>query len=557
MENAGEILNKLMSGNSFITREPGGAYKLHHLFRDVVRAEFDRLPEEQKLVFTRRAGLKYLGEGSTVAAARMFYAAKDFENLMRALEQDQGATLTGEHRGDFLLWYNSCPKEILRAHPIAMLICARRLFMYNLKDDCAEALESLKRTLAENKELQEQERNNLLGEAEICASFLKYNEITAMSECHKRACELMDRTTNSVSPIVPWTYGSPSVFASYHRISGEADKENMALKEAMPYWYRLNQNHGSGAEHLFEGELNFLRGNFTDAIISLHRALHDANRHRQPVMSFAADFLRLRIETFQGNFESFEPTLQAMRAAADQANLFMLGHTVDLCEGWILALTGQPDKAAVWIAEGALDSARLMFPAIHYVHMVYCQLLLARGEYAAMIAREDEERKLYRIYPNLLPEIYLDIQLAAAYEQLGRRRTAINHLTRALEAATPDELYTPFAENCNWIVDPMREIPEGIWEKPVEKILALYLQNRTQKPDDADLASPASAMETLTDRDISIARLLATGMSNKEIAEELFVSESRIKTNLSEIFKKLGISAKKDKRQILATMFKQ
>ncbi len=365
----------------------------------------------------------------------------------------------------------------------------------------------------------------------------------------------MDRATNAVSPFVPWTYGSPSVFTSYHRKSGEADRENAALKEAMPYWYKLNQNHGSGAEHLFEGELHFLRGNFTDSIISLHRALHEANRNRQPVLAFAADFLRLRIETFGGHYESVESTLGQMRDVADGSRHFMLRHTVDLCEAWICALAGQPEKAAEWISEGNFEDARLMFPAIHFPHMVYCQLLLTRGEYAALIAREEEERALYKVFPNLLPEIYLDIQLAAAYEQLGRRRTAINHLGRALAAAAPDNIFLPFAENSGIIIEPMREIPDGIWEDHIEKTLALYLQSRMEKHSEVRGGSDNAAFETLTERDQSIARLLASGKSNREIAAELYLSESHVKTLLKRIFQKLGISGEKDKRNILALMF--
>jgi LuxR family maltose regulon positive regulatory protein len=555
MEDAENMLRELMESNSFISCESGGSYKLHHLFREVVCEAFGRLPQERQKHVTRRVGLSYLGEKEYIAAQRMFYAAGDYENLLLALEQDYGASLTGENKSEFLAWFRDCPKDILYARPIALLICARKLYLYNMRNESAETLETLKRILGENTLLSEREQNNLLGEAEIGAGFLVYNDIAAMSACHKRACKLMDRPTNSVSPFVPWTCGSPSVFVQYHRKKGGADLENEALKEAMPWWYRLNQNHGSGAEHLFEGELYFLRGNFTDAIISLHRALHGANRHRQPVMAVAADFLRLRIETFQGNFESAEPTLQAMRGMAGENRLTMLTHTVDVCEAWLYALTGQPDKAADWIIGGNLENTRLLFPAIHFLHMTYCQLLLGQGEYAALIAREDEERTQYRIYPNLLAEIYLDIQLAAAYEHLGRRWAAINHLMSALEAAMPDSIFMPFAENGNLIMEPLREMPSGIWDKQVEKILALYLQNRLEKQALVRTAGEVASIEALSEREASIARLLSAGMSNKEIADKLYLSESRVKANLSGIFQKLGIANKKEKRRILASMF--
>jgi LuxR family maltose regulon positive regulatory protein len=556
MADAEDILRKLMESNGFITRqESGGAYKLHHMFREVVRENFGKLPPERRRQVIRRAGLAHLRGKDYIAANRMFYAAGDFENLLLSLEEDYGASLAGEHKAEFLSWVRDCPRELLREHPIAMLICARHLYMYNRKAACGETLEDLRRVLAENVRLSGQERDNLLGEVEIAASFLCYNDAVAMGVHFKRALELMDRPTNSVSLVVPWTYGTPSVFAAYHRKSGEADAEKAVMKEAMPTWYKLNRHHGAGAEHLFEGELHFLRGNFTDGIISLHRARHEAKQNRQPVMALAADFLRLRIETFGGSFESVEPTLQTMRGLADEHRLPMLLHTADICEAWIYALAGKPDKAASWMAEGNLENTRVMYPGVHFLHMAYCQLLLSQGEYAALIAQEYEKRALYRVYPTLLCEIYLDIQLAAAYERLGRRESAVTHLMRALEMAAPDQIYLPFAENGSYIAGPLRDIAGGSFRSYIERILALYAQNRLEKKESPYLSEAKPSLDILSEREATIARLAAGGMSNKEIAAELFISESRVKGQLSGIFQKLGIANGRDKRGALAAMF--
>ena len=51
----------------------------------------------------------------------------------------------------------------------------------------------------------------------------------------------------------------------------------------------------------------------------------------------------------------------------------------------------------------------------------------------------------------------------------------------------------------------------------------------------------ASALTTLTERDIEILRYVAAGMSNKEIAEKLAYAEKTVKNYLSLIFQKLGI----------------
>jgi DNA-binding NarL/FixJ family response regulator len=48
----------------------------------------------------------------------------------------------------------------------------------------------------------------------------------------------------------------------------------------------------------------------------------------------------------------------------------------------------------------------------------------------------------------------------------------------------------------------------------------------------------------LTDRELEVLRLLATGASNREIAKELFVTEATVKTHLVHVFDKLGVDSR-------------
>ena len=48
--------------------------------------------------------------------------------------------------------------------------------------------------------------------------------------------------------------------------------------------------------------------------------------------------------------------------------------------------------------------------------------------------------------------------------------------------------------------------------------------------------------ETLTARELEVLQLLAFGHTNKDIAEQLFISPDTVKTHLEHIFEKLGIS---------------
>lgn len=50
--------------------------------------------------------------------------------------------------------------------------------------------------------------------------------------------------------------------------------------------------------------------------------------------------------------------------------------------------------------------------------------------------------------------------------------------------------------------------------------------------------------ESLTDREVDILRLVATGLSNKEIAQELVIGEKTVKTHVSNILAKLNIRSR-------------
>jgi len=86
------------------------------------------------------------------------------------------------------------------------------------------------------------------------------------------------------------------------------------------------------------------------------------------------------------------------------------------------------------------------------------------------------------------------------------------------------------------LVDAIRVIMGGGTYLPAAAVVAL---RRAKSPGPA---APEPARDKLTSRQMRVLRLLAKGMSNKDIARELDISEITVKAHVSLILKKLGVS---------------
>ncbi|RSM65025.1 DNA-binding response regulator [Kibdelosporangium aridum] len=57
----------------------------------------------------------------------------------------------------------------------------------------------------------------------------------------------------------------------------------------------------------------------------------------------------------------------------------------------------------------------------------------------------------------------------------------------------------------------------------------------------SEAPSPVESHEVLSGREIEVLRLIATGLSNREIAGTLFIGEATVKSHINRIFAKIGV----------------
>jgi LuxR family maltose regulon positive regulatory protein len=129
---------------------------------------------------------------------------------------------------------------------------------------------------------------------------------------------------------------------------------------------------------------------------------------------------------------------------------------------------------------------------------------------------------------------------ALAEKEDGDWASALADVRRALTIAAPRKYVRVF-------LDEGRELGALIDRLDMEQLrgseaapLARRLQ-RTMYTPDVQGGTPISMGEELTKRELSILKRLETGLSNKEIAEAIFVSEGTLKWHLHNVYGKLNV----------------
>ena len=224
--------------------------------------------------------------------------------------------------------------------------------------------------------------------------------------------------------------------------------------------------------------------------------------------------------------------------------------TFDAARAYYAALCGAEEQIPPSFAQHTLADARMLDVAKPMLGMVETQVWLAQGAWRRAVAQAEALLAPCQTLHYALVRLHLLIQLAAAYARLDDRAAADAHLRQALAEAEPDGLVMPFAENYR----DLRPVLDGLAADS-----AFLREIRTHG---AAMESRISALRhgggepdsALTARERELAELVAQRLSNREIAERMYLSEGTVKQYVNRIYAKLGIegSGRQSKRQALA-----
>ena len=258
-----------------------------------------------------------------------------------------------------------------------------------------------------------------------------------------------------------------------------------------------------------------------------------------------------RIVIGAGALQNVEPCNVVL---LQQHNVAWLNILQSSC-AYYYALLGLPEKIPAVFREHQLASIHFLAPGKPMMELIENQVYLAQGEYAKVIGRSEALLGMCEAMHYALVALHIRLQTAAAYEMLGKRETADELLISALAAAEPDALYLPFVENYRYLKTALTRGAGAKFAAFVRTVTPLgedFVRRCGEKR--AEGSRPA-ALAGLTERESAIAALVAKRLSNREIAEQLFLSEGSVKQYINQIYSMLLITGDvRTKRKRLAEL---
>ncbi len=530
---AGEILAALTAQNAFVKRLPDGVtYRFHHMMKECAERCFEALGAEKRALYQARCGAWYERHGQCLHAMAAYRRSGDYEGLLRVVQADAGILLASLHPAEVLAALDECPDGVLKAHPLALLVLMRRMFTWRQIPRMMALKALLLAAIEEHPEMPERERGDLLGECDLIMSFLCYNDISAMSRLHRSASAQMSRPAISIRSDGGWTFGSPSVLMMFHRTAGALESELAEMDECMPHYYKITGGHGRGAERIMAAEAAYMQGRFTDAHIALESAYAQIEGNGQVNMALCCDFLAWRLALHTD--AALRCTPEARRAELlrqHNASWLQLWNGVS---AYCHAVRGETERIPVVFARHRLAEVNTLAPGRPMVEMIENQVYLAQGAYAKVIGRGAELLAVCGGMHYALVALHLRIQTAAAYAQLGKREEARTWLAEALADAAPDGFVMPFVENYDALASLLAEQKDCPLTARIEALGQAARRRLAVENRPPELAS-------LTEREYGIVCLMGQRLSNREIAERLFLSEGSVKQYVNQIYSKLHI----------------
>jgi LuxR family maltose regulon positive regulatory protein len=577
-------------------------YRYHPLFADLLRARLAQTYPDQVPVLHQRASVWYeeneLGPEAVVHAL----AAGNLEHIVRLVEGRALAMMDASEWSTLAQWLDALPGEVMRRQP---WLCIARAWILASDGQFDAASRYLEEAQVGRKPLADSsadtaESRRLAGYAATLRTHMAslQGDVELAARLAQQALEYLperDQATRSLvaKHLVVLFRVRGDVRAADQVLAG-ALAESQAARDRFATVFLLGE---IGLDQIMKGQLRLAYATCQDALRIAQEHLQQVGRQLPAVtyvypalssvlrewndLQGAVHYARAGIE-FSRQWRHAEE-LEEDRTALAVA-LHALGGAEDLEDNRIalafaLLPLGDEDGALRVIAAAKEDSPGLSSWYVELIEQCEVRIQLALGNKSAVERwagktglRADAEpnpasMQTYGLLARmlmmqrrwaealLLLERLLPLQEAAGagrfviealvlrsvvLQSLGEKDQALSSLKQALALAEPEGYIRTFVDEGEAMRDLLRlALAQGVAPAYTTRLLAAF-----SGPGVPLQPPPPGLVEPLSEQELRVLRLVASGMSNRETAEELYVTVGTVKKHLNNIFGKLGVKSR-------------
>ena len=544
-------INYLLRDNIFIRYyEEKQLYYLHSILQDYLKDYFYNFKSESFRKNTyEKAALFFKNKKDSFQAACYFQKIKNYDELLSLpiKVNDFPDNINSDVNKLIINTLDECPKNILKKYPNILITFGLQLFCYGIYSKFQEVIKIISNIIENPDNMDEKTYKKLKGEFIFLLSFTEYNDIRKMSEKHKIAYKLLDGKSELIIFTGPWTFGSPSILYMYWRDSGQLDNELIYMNECMPYYMKLTNNHGSGADITMEAEVLLMRGEDELAESLCYKGLYIVDDAKQISIYYCIQFILGKIALLRGDSFLLKKVIDDIKRPILIGNNQILKSTEDMIRAYIMLSIDKKEEIEPWLFNEKSISNYSYILGKPYVHIIYGKILLEEKRYNELIRIsyifiEESEKMHY-----LTTKLYNLIHISISYFYLKNYEKSVNTIEKVFEIALKDKVYFILSEygyHIEKIIN-CKEFDKKKNERYVydlNKILDLHKKLSTgiekiKKDFDNDKSS-------LTKREREIALLAQRGITTKEISKRLFISTETVKMTLKKVYRKLDVHSK-------------
>ncbi len=366
-----------------------------------------------------------------------------------------------------------------------------------------------------------------------------FNDIAAMRASNEEIARLLNGQNSYIAfQRDEFTFASPHYLYLYFRNRGGFEGLAKLLSEDVGY-ARFSDGCGTGGDSLAPAEYALETGDLDHVAAHCRKAVAKAKSMSQTCIVICAMFALIRLHLAQGRADHGLNLLSQMEQEVEALNNSTYNTTVDLCRGYVFACLGRPEQIPSWLQTGELRAADFFSQGIAFNCVVYGKTLLALGKYEELEAHIPQFQTCFDQFSNRLGLIHNLIFKAAARCHLYGLEKGAAVLETALAEAQPDNLALLFAEYAPHIMGMVKLIVQKRGRNEFySRILTLCRKY------ESSLSGTSCPAATLSQREIDVLSLAAMGLSRKEMAARLYISEETAKTHFKNIYQKLGVNSK-------------